>query len=148
MTRREAREQALTLVFERMFKDESIEDIVSLAKDARDIEPNPFAVKLAEGVSDNIDEIDDKIKKYSIRWANERLSKVVLSILRMSIYELFYIKNIPSSVTVNEAVELAKKFGGDGDSAFVNGLLGKLIRSEGLDDKDRNTEDSDSKKVK
>lgn len=148
MTRREAREQALTLVFERMFKDESIKDIISLAKDARDIEPDPFAIKLAEGVSDNIDEIDDKIKKYSIRWANERLSKVVLSILRMSIYELFYIKNIPSSVTVNEAVELAKKYGGDGDSAFINGLLGKLIRSEGLEDTDRGGEGSDSKKVK
>lgn len=148
MTRREAREQALTLVFERMFKDESIKDIVSLAKDARDIEPDPFAVNLAEGVSDNIDEIDDKIKKYSIRWVNERLSKVVLSILRMSIYEIFYIKNIPSSVTVNEAVELAKKYGGDGDSAFVNGLLGKLIRSEGLEDQDRIGENSDNNKVK
>lgn len=129
MTRREAREQALYIVFERMFNDEPVNEILSLAKDAREFEPDPFAVELAQGVCDHIGDLDARIEKYSIGWSNARLSRVVLSILRMAIYEIDYIKNIPMSVTINEAVELAKKYGGDGDSAFVNGLLGSFARS-------------------
>lgn len=150
MTRREAREQALCIVFERMFKDEPINEILSLAKDARDVNPDPFALQLAQGVFDHIDEIDGKIKKYSIRWSADRLSKVVMSILRMSIYEIDYVSGIPVSVTINEAVELAKKYGGDGDSAFVNGLLGTLVRNSELLDKDKleTADNSNAPKVK
>jgi transcription antitermination protein NusB len=150
MNRREAREQALCIVFERMFKDEPVKEILSLAKDARDVEPDKFAVQLAQGVCDHIDEIDAVIEKYSIKWKNERLSKVVMSILRMSIYEINYINGIPVSVTINEAVELAKKYGGEGDSAFINGLLGTFARSGGCDEpKDKNIkhDDSDSGKA-
>ncbi|CDZ24167.1 NusB antitermination factor [[Clostridium] cellulosi] len=129
MTRREAREQALSLIFEHMFNDEPIQEILSLAKDSRDLEPDSFALQLVQGVYDNIDDIDREIEKYSIGWSKKRLSRVVLSILRMAIYEINYIEGIPSSVTINEAVELAKKYGGDGDSAFINGLLGALVRS-------------------
>lgn len=130
MTRREAREQALSLIFEHMFNNEPMQVILSLAKDSRDLEPDSFALQLVQGVYDNIDDIDKKIEKYSIGWSKKRLSRVVLSILRMAIYEINYIEGIPASVTINEAVELAKKYGGDGDSAFVNGLLGALVRSE------------------
>ena len=136
MTRREAREQALCIVFERMFNDEPVEEILALAKDARDLEPDQFAIELAEGVCKHIDEIDARIEKYSIRWSNIRLSKVVLSILRMSIYEIDFIGNIPVSVSINEAVELAKKYGGDGDSAFINGVLGTFSRSDDLEKHD------------
>lgn len=148
MTRREAREQALCIVFERMFNDEPINEILSLAKDARDIQPDPFAVKLAQGVFDNIEQIDEKIKKYSIRWSNERLSKVVISILRMAIYEIDFISSVPVSVTINEAVELAKKYGGDGDSAFVNGLLGTLARNSESNNKDKSQASNDCKTPK
>lgn len=129
MTRREAREQALCLVFERMFNDESINEIISLAKEARELKPDPFAKLLAQGVCEHIEELDEKIEKYSIGWSKKRLSKVILSILRISIYEIYYMNSIPVSVSINEAVELAKKYGGDGDSAFVNGILGSVSRS-------------------
>lgn len=150
MTRREAREQALCIVFERMFKDEPINEILSLAKDARDVEPDPFAVEIAQGVFDHINQIDEKISKYSIRWSTERLSKVVMSILRMAIYEIDYINGVPLSVTINEAVELAKKYGGDGDSAFVNGLLGTLVRNGDLINKEKlqASEDGSDSKVR
>lgn len=129
MTRREAREQALCIIFERMFNDEPVKEILSLARDAREFEPEPFAVQLAEGVCGHVEELDARIEKYSIGWSKSRLSKVVYSILRMAIFEIDYIDNIPVSVTINEAVDLAKKYGGDGDSAFVNGLLGTFVRS-------------------
>jgi transcription antitermination protein NusB len=129
MTRREAREQALCIIFERMFNDETVKEILLLAKDAREFEPDAFAVQLAHGVCDHIDELDMRIEKYAIGWSKGRLSKVDYSILRMAIYEIDYIPGIPVSVTINEAVELAKKYGGDGDSAFINGLLGTFVRS-------------------
>ncbi len=144
MTRREAREQALCIIFERMFNDEPVNEILSLAKDARDLEPDTFAIELAQGVCDHIGEIDAKIEKYSIGWSNKRISRVVLSILRMSIYEIDFIKNIPVSVSINEAVELAKKYGGDGDSAFINGLLGTFSRSGDADKQDEPKEKNDN----
>lgn len=129
MTRREAREQALCLVFERMFHDEEpMSEIVELAREARELEPDPFALQLAEGTCGHGAELDALIEKYAIGWSRERLSKVTLAILRMSIYEIRYISATPVSVSINEAVELAKKFGGDGDSAFINGILGSVAR--------------------
>lgn len=143
MTRREAREQALCLVFERMFNEESMNEIIALAKEARELEADPFAKLLAQGVCDHIDELDEKIEKYSIGWSKKRLSKVILSILRMSIYEIYHMDSIPVSVTINEAVELAKKYGGEGDSAFVNGILGAISRSDDAKDEKKDTGNSD-----
>ena len=130
MTRREAREQALSLVFEGLFTDEPLPAIIELAKEARQLDPDPFANQLAAGVFEYQAEIDAKIEKYSIGWSKKRLSRVVLSILRIAIYELEHIGDIPVSVTINEAVELAKQYGSDGDSGFVNGILGTLVRDE------------------
>lgn len=133
MTRREAREQALCLIFEGLFSDEPLPQIIELAKEARELDPDPFAKQLAAGAFEHMAEIDEKIEKYSIGWSKIRISKVVLSILRLSIYEIGYIDNIPVSVTINEAVELAKKYGGDGDSSFINGILGAFVREEKAD---------------
>ena len=130
MTRREAREQALCFIFERLFQDEPIPEIISRATEARELNPDPFSEKIAAGVFEHLDEIDQKIEKYSIGWSKNRLSKVILSILRLSIYEMVYESSIPISVTINEAVELAKSYAGAGDGAFVNGVLGSFARSE------------------
>lgn len=129
MTRREAREQALCFVFEELFQSEPIPEIVSRAREARELEPDPFAERLASGVIEHLDELDAKIEKYSIGWSKVRLSKVVLSILRLAVYEMSFEEEIPVSVTINEAVELAKRFGGDGDGAFINGVLGSIART-------------------
>lgn len=128
MTRREAREQALCLIFEKLFRDEPIPEIIKLAQEARELEPDPFSEQLANGVFEHQGEIDAIIEKYSIRWSKERLSKVVLSILRLAIYEMKYIEDVPVSVTINEAVELAKAYAGDGEAPFVNGVLGTFAR--------------------
>ena len=130
MTRREAREQALCLIFEGLFHDETLPGIVELAIEARQLQPDPFAMELAQGVSAHKEELDEKIMKYSIGWSKARISKVIMSILRLAMYEICYVDSVPLSVSINEAVELAKKFGGGGDSGFVNGVLGSFVRTE------------------
>lgn len=134
MTRREAREQALCLVFEGLFKEESVDEIMDLAVLAREhFQPNAFAEELANGVFAYREEIDGKIEQYTIGWTKGRLSRVVLTVLRIAFFELLHAEDTPDSIAINEAVELAKKYGGDGDSAFVNGVLGAFVRAEKAD---------------
>ena len=130
MTRREAREQALCLIFERLFQAEPVPEIIELAKEARELDPDPFTEQLAVGVFEHIEDIDGRIEKYSIGWNKDRISRVVLSILRLCIYEMTFEENIPISVSINEAVELAKKYAGEGDAAFINGILGTIARTD------------------
>ena len=77
---------------------------------------------------ENVSVIDEIISKYSIGWKIDRISKVALSILRLAIYEIKFIDDIPSKVSVNEAVELAKVFGLEKDAAYINGLLGSFVK--------------------
>ena len=84
------------------------------------------------GSKQHMDEIDDIIREYSKGWKFERISKVDLSILRLALYEILYRDDIPVSVSINEAVELAKKFGGDRTSSFVNGILGNFVRNRNV----------------
>ena len=63
-----------------------------------------------------------------MKWSKERISRVALAIMRLAVYEMLYVDDIPVSVSINEAVELAKKYGGDEDSSFVNGVLGGISR--------------------
>lgn len=131
MTRREAREQAFCLVFEGLFKEENVSEILDLAVQTREeFLPNTFAEELAKGVYTHKEEIDQKVEQYAIGWKKNRLSRVILTVLRIAFFELLYLDDTPDSIAINEAVELAKKYGGDGDSAFVNGVLGAYMRTE------------------
>ena len=89
-----------------------------------------FARELFEGVSSREQELDDVINKYSKGWKANRLPKVNLAILRLAIYEIKYLEDVPNSVAINEAVELAKKYSGEGDYAFINGILGSVAKGE------------------
>lgn len=82
-------------------------------------------------VRDNKDALDLKIETGSENWKVSRIAKVDLSILRVAAAEIFYMDDIPDSVSANEAVELAKLYGGEESSRFINGILGKLIRGKG-----------------
>ena len=82
-------------------------------------------------VRDNKDALDLKIEAGSENWKVSRIAKVDLSILRVAAAEIFYMDDIPDSVSANEAVELAKLYGGEESSRFINGILGKLIRGKG-----------------
>ena len=79
-------------------------------------------------VEDKLPEIDKKIEELSVGWKKERIGKVELTILRLAIYEALYDDEVPAGVAINEAIELAKKYGGDDSPSFVNGILGKLTK--------------------
>ena len=90
-----------------------------------------FAERLAQGVENHEAVIDEMIEKYIRGWKIGRLSKVALSTLRLSVYEILFEEEIPNSVSINEAVELAKKYGGAEDAPFINGVLGSLDKALG-----------------
>jgi len=133
MTRREEREQAFVLIFEKMFTEDTIQEIISKASEARDIEVGEYAIKAATDVIANIDALDAQFENYLKRWNKNRISKVSLSILRLAVYELTDENGIPDAAVINEAVDLAKRFSTKEDSAFVNGVLGSFVRDRAND---------------
>lgn len=133
MERRKARETVLGLLFEREFKKEdNASDILRLAEDERDIKSDKYIKDVYFGVVDNIFEIDEIISKRSIGWKTHRMTKLSLSILRLAVYELKYCSEIPYSVSINEAVELAKTFGDDKTPSFINGILNNVAEDLNL----------------
>lgn len=80
----------------------------------------------------NLDKIDDKIVKAAPTWPITKINRIDLAILRLSLFELLLSKDAPPKVIIDEAVELAKEYGGDSSPAFVNGVLGKVIELEGI----------------
>ena len=133
MTRKEARNQAFVLIFEKSINNESVDDILEAAKECRQFveDEDGYTVKVFNGVFDNIDEIDSIIAdNISKGWTINRISKVSLAILRLAIYEIKYMDEIPDAVSVDEAVELCKTYSVQDDAAFVNGVLGTVIRSK------------------
>ena len=130
MKRREAREQAFILAFEQSINHETISHIIDAAGMSRDLIADEFAEKLAQGVEEHREELDEIIGRYIRGWKMNRISKTTLTILRMAVYEIRYEKDIPPQVSVNEAVELAKKYGANEDPSFINGVLASVIRAE------------------
>ena len=97
------------------------------------IEHDGFAQELAVKASENIEEIDSVIEKYSVARKMNRISKVSLSVLRIAICEMLFFKDIPYGVSINEAVEICKKYASEDEYAYVNGLLGAFARNSEVD---------------
>lgn len=91
-----------------------------------------FAKTLVEGVIQHRDAIDVAISKHAHNWAMDRLSVVDRNVLRIAVFELLYLDDIPPAVTINEAIEIAKQFGDDESGGFVNGILDGLSKSLGV----------------
>ncbi len=129
MTRKEERELAFTLIFEKIFNDDlTIEEIFKNAVEARFIEENTYAFSVSQLTYEHCDEIDSIINENSVGWKVNRLPKVSLALLRLALCEILYVPSVPNGVSINEAVELAKKFSSQEDAAFINGVLGKYVR--------------------
>ena len=129
MTRSAARDLAFHLIFERAFREEAIEEIIADAEEARAIEEDEFALSLTNCVNDHLAEIDAEIDRYSDKWKVNRLPKVSLTVLRLAIGEMLYFREIPVAATINEAVELAKKYSMQEDAAYINGVLGAFAKA-------------------
>lgn len=130
MTRSEAREQAFMVLFEKIFsEDMTINEIVETAEESELIKINLFAKTLLAAAENNAASIDNLIVENSRGWAIQRLPKVSLAVLRLAIGEMLYVDEVPCGVSVNEAVELVKKYGTADDASFVNGVLGTIAKA-------------------
>ena len=128
MKRQEAREQAFLLVFENSFKNDTLEEIINSANLARDIEICDYAIDVFNGVKENSLTIDKYIEENAVGWKKDRISKVALAVLRVSVYEMLYKDDIPVAVSINEAVNLAKKYSIKDEASFINGVLGSISK--------------------
>ena len=129
MTRKQAREEAFILIFEKEFNDDALEDILTLAEEVRDIKADEYVKKVFFGVYENLENIDATISDNAIGWNIKRITKTALAILRLAIYEIKFYDDIPVSVAINEAVELAKKYATKEDASFINGILSTISKN-------------------
>ncbi len=133
MSRKTAREVALKIAFEFSFQDEDAANLYERFLDSEESvslneEDEAYVLDVVAGIQKNIKLIDDKIKAHLKDWNFERISKIDIAILRLAIYEIDYREDIPSKVSINEAVELAKSFSEDSSPSFVNGILAEIIK--------------------
>lgn len=125
-----ARESALALLYSSDITEQGVTAIVDEGLyPADDIDFAPYAEALVRGVQDHLADIDNYLEETSENWALDRMPVVDRAILRLAVYEMLYVDDVPISVSINEAVELAKAYGGEDDSSrFVNGVLGRIAR--------------------
>ena len=128
MTRKEERQQAFAIVFEKTFKDDSLEDIINDAKEAGAYTESEYCNTVIFGVFENIENIDGLLSANLKDWTLDRISRVALSVLRLAVYEIKYMEDIPVGPSINQAVEITKKFSTKEDASFVNGVLGAIAK--------------------
>lgn len=129
MTRSEQREEVFILTFEKTFHEESIDEIIELATQLRGEKINDYIKNEVKGIFDNLERIDALIEENLVGWKLNRISRVNLCIMRISIYEMLFDETVPVGVAINEAVELCKKYSAENDKKFVNGILGSVSRN-------------------
>ena len=145
MTRGNARELAVHLIYGRNFTGEEPEQVVSarlqkeyykqLSAENEVYEERPTRTQLAyidnvvAGVANRQEMLNGEIQKYSIGWDVTRISRLARSVMQLAIFEILYVEDVPTGVAVSEAVRIAKKYDGDDTGAFVNGILGSFARS-------------------
>ena len=128
MTRREARTAAFELIFEYDFKRNYEPDtVIANAAECREIKFSGFAKRLFKGACEHIGEIDGYIAEFAEGRELDRISRELLATLRICVYELFFEKDIPVNISVNEAVEIAKKYDTEEGASYINGVLGSII---------------------
>lgn len=144
--RRQGREFALKIIYSLQDQEEPVEAIledfwrnfrfrndilgepIEVAEGPLPFEVRRFAEELILGVAENLERIDQVIEEHSTNWALDRMARVDLSLLRMAAYELLFCPQTPTSVVINEAIEIGKRFGTKETPAFVNGILDKISR--------------------
>lgn len=145
MTRANARELAVHLIYSQSFTGEEPEQVVAnrldaeyyqkLSSENEVYEDRPTPPQLAyidgvvSGVSNRVEELNAQIQKFSIGWDVSRISRLTRCVMQLAIYEIQNVADVPTGVAISEAVRLAKKYDGDDTGAFVNGILGSYARS-------------------
>lgn len=140
LTRRTARENAFLAAFASTFDNAMPEDVIALNNELGENRVDEFGRKLINDYYEHSAEINDMIRDHLKGWTIDRIPRVSLTVLRLALSEILYGDEKLPSVTINEAVELTKKFSGNEDYQFVNGLLGSVVRELGLADQDSASE--------
>ncbi len=137
ITRHVGREVALLWLFQIDVGQSIIEEVISIIPEDLEgvgdvtIEAKEYAQMLVNGIVENRKAVDANINKYAVDWDITRMSGVDRNILRVAMYEIEYVEFVPASVAIDEAVEIAKKFGAEDSPKFINGILGAYMRGEG-----------------
>ncbi|MCI8481889.1 MAG: transcription antitermination factor NusB [Clostridia bacterium] len=133
MNRTEAREQAFKLLYSIEIQKENEEEIIELYFENNEITDEKTKEYIKDvwlGINEHKDEINNKISSnLKADWKLERLSKIDLSLLKLAIYEMLF-KKLPFKVAINEAIELAKKYGEDNSASFINGILASIVKHD------------------
>ena len=145
MTRANARELAVHLIYSRNFTGEEPEAVVAarlekdyykkLSEENEVYSERPsraqmgYLDKVVSGVANREDELNATIQQFSIGWDITRISRLTRSVMQLAIFEILHVEDVPTGVAISEAVRIAKKYDGDDTGAFVNGILGAFARS-------------------
>ena len=145
MTRANARELAIHLIYGREFTEEEPEQVVStrlnkeyyakLSQENEVYAERPSRAQIAyidnvvSGVANRVEELNDIIRKFSIAWDVSRISRLARTTMQLAIFEILYVEDVPTGVAISEAVRITKIYDGDETGAFVNGILGSFARS-------------------
>ena len=149
MRRREQREHVFKLMFMTEFNSEEemteqlslyFEGLGELSEQDQEYMKKKYA-----HVKEHLEEIDAQLNSASRGWKTKRMSRVDLAALRLAVYEMEYDEDVPTGVAINEAVELAKRFGGDASGSFVNGVLGKIASEKEEKKNEEETADTEDK---
>ena len=133
MNRRQEREEAFFMLFENEFApDKDISEIYENAKEARKVEESAYVRTVLCGVRANKTELDRMIDRHSHGWKRERISAVAGAVMLLAAYEMLYMPEVPVRVSLNEAIELIKKYGEDKARPFVNGVLNAISEDEAV----------------
>ncbi len=133
MSRKKARDNAFKCIYELEFDNEkNIEKLLEFCylENENQSDEKKYIDEVVSGVNKNIEKIDSIILSKLKNWSMDRIAKIDLAILRLAIYEIMYMDDIPVKVTANEAVELAKLYGNNDSKSFVNGVIAKVIESK------------------
>ncbi len=145
MSRKAAREVAVHIVYDYGFSneigDESLQHFLSdefaqsitndtdiYSKAGKD--QHEYIKEIVCGVAEKSEEIDEEIRKYSVGWNINRISRIAIAIMRVAIYETKYVEGVSERIAINEAVEIAKKYDTAETVSFINGILGSIVRAE------------------
>lgn len=132
MTRTEARELLMQLLFQMELQNDYSDVIQNqyIEGHFQKSGQKEFACQLLQAVTEHLSQIDDKINRYSTKWNTSRMPKVDLTITRLALGEILYMDQIPDAVAINEAVDMAKKYGDENSRKFINGILGQIVKNK------------------
>jgi N utilization substance protein B len=128
--RSKARKRALDIVFESEARDLMLDDLLGQRVVANDPPVNEYTVSLIHGLAANINRIDDLLESYSEGWPLDRMPAVDRNVLRLAVFEILYVDDVPDAVAVSEAMNLVRDLSTDESPAFVNGVLGNIVRNK------------------